>query len=81
MGDRIAGAPAYRTGGGLIVGPAGHGEQEGGTGDLGGWGSLGAAETLQNALFVIRQWTQGIFFTAGHVASCRLPSARVQAKG
>ena len=80
-GDRIARTPADRTGGGLIVGPASDGEEEGGTGDFGDRGRLGAAEALQNTLFVIGQRTQGIFFPAGHAASCKLPQSGSQVKG
>jgi hypothetical protein len=79
--DRVSGAPADRVGGGLRVGSVGHSEKEGGPRDFGSRSGLGAAETFQNALFVAGQRKQGIFFPAGHVASCRLPGERSQPKG
>src|SRR5947209_7312567 len=80
-GDRIPRPPADRLSGVLIVGPASDGEQEGGADNFGGRGRLGAAKALQGTLFVVGQGTQGFFFPAAHVASCKLIGIGNQVKG
>src|SRR5262249_50097759 len=72
-GDRIAGASPDRVGGGLVVGPLGHGGQGLGSGGLSSRGGAGAAAAGERLLLVFGERAERVFLAACQDASCQGP--------